>query len=162
LDNLIVGRMNWLKALTIAGFVIVSGALFVFGVGVMIFRSGAIEEEEVFIPFIEASVPKLVPWDLEQYKKLLSDKGYSAVSDEEWVKYLQIMSKLGDLITVGNPEKKEWKRSLMFPTGFTHYATYEILAEFETGPARISLMLNHNDETKIDGVGFYSDIFKTE
>lgn len=119
----------------------------------------SVDKDKVFLPYIAEAVPKLTTWDIEQYRLLMSEQGMSAVTDEQWQLYLNVFKRLGQLQAVGEPALQNWKAASSVGTGNTTYAVYLVPLTFDTGPAHVELVLQHNnDKVEINSVRFLSDL----
>ncbi len=132
----------------------------VFFVGLAIITSiVSVDKEETFPPYISEAVPKLVTWDIDEYKLLMSKQGMEAATPEQWQLYLDLFKKLGHLKSVGEPELQNWKTASTLNDGVTTYAVYLVPLTFDTGEAHVQLGLQHNnDKVKINSVRFLSDV----
>lgn len=149
---------NMKKLLKYLGFGLLS--VIIFFVAIFAITSvGGIDKEEVFVPFIESSVPKLSTWDIDTYKALMSEKGMEAATEKQWNLYLTKFSRLGTLKSVGIPELQNSQVMSTVATGTTTHAIYLVPLEFDTGSAHVQLMLQHNnDKVEINGVKYLSDL----
>jgi len=107
------------------GVGILSVIIFVVGIGV-IKNFGGIDKDEIFIPYIQESVPKLTTWDIEEYKLLMSEQGINSATPKQWALYLNTFKKLGTLKSVGTPELEKSHVSASIKNGTTTHAIYII------------------------------------
>ena len=146
------------KLLKYLGFGILSVIIF-FTAIFAITMVGGINKEEVFIPFIKDTVPRLTTWELSEYKSLMSEKAYQSSTQEQWSLYLKMFTKLGSLQSVGNPELKKSNFTSSVGTGTTTYAVYLVPLQFNTGLAHVQIALQHNNGiVEINNVQFLSDL----
>jgi hypothetical protein len=139
------GQMN--KLVKQIGFGLIGAAL---GTAAIVVAQSASSgsSTDVFVPYIESTLPKLATWDINQYKAEMSLEGLQAATDDRWNKYLAKYSKLGKLKMIGKPELKS-----NLAKGSTTHAVYVVPLEFEAGPAQVQLMLQYrNNKVAIDGI----------
>ena len=140
------------------GFGVLSIVLFLIAI-VVIIRSGSIDEEETFPPYIAASVPRLATWDIEQYKLLMSDEALEAVTQEQWRLLMKNFKTLGALQQVGTPEHQDSRVITRISSGTTTYAMYQVPLTFDTGEAHVQLGLQYNSgKIQIYSIHFLSDL----
>jgi len=134
-------------------------SLILFFVAIIVTTSiSGIDKEETFFPYIEAAVPKLATWDIDQYELLLSESGFESATPGEWQHFLGMFEKLGVLQEVGVPIIENYRVETKISSGSTTYATYLVPLIFDTGDAHIRLGLQHNsDKIEINSVRFLSD-----
>ncbi|MBQ0712898.1 MAG: hypothetical protein KBT53_08055 [Porticoccus sp.] len=135
-------------------------SVIIFFVGVFIFSAiVGVDKEEVFIPYIEKTTPKLITWEIDEYKKVMSGEGFEAATPEQWSLYLNNFSKLGIYKSMGTPTLENYKTMSGVSDGVTSYAVYLVPLEFNTGSAHVRLTLGHNNEkTEVHGAQFLSDL----
>ena len=140
------------------GFGVLSIVLFLIAIAV-ITSLGSIDEEEIFPPYIAASVPKLATWDIEQYKLLMSDEAQEGATPEQWRLLMEKFKTLGALQQVGTPELQDSSVVTRISSGTTTYAMYQVPLVFDTGEAHVLLGLQYDsEEIQIYSIRFLSDL----
>lgn len=142
------------------GFLGISGTFVLIAVimvaGTLFF---GIDKEEVFVPYIESTVPQLMTWDVNKYEVHMSKKGFETSTREQWILFLKSSSRLGTLQSIGDIEFMNSKSMYRLTSGLTTYATYRVPITMDTGLAHVILNLQHNDEkVEINGFKFLSDL----
>lgn len=117
------------------------------------------DADEQFTPFINEAIPKLASWDRQPYQDLMTEEGFSALSDNQWNLYLSKVSRLGHLVSIGEPEQQSVVSSSYTSSGSSVKAQYLVPVEFDTGPAHITLTLIEQDEQiRIHYIKLHSDL----
>ena len=153
-----IKRNGMKKFFKYLGFGLLSVVLFFIGIGI-ISSVGGIDNEEVFHPYIDTTLPKLATWDVSQYKVAMSQQGFDAITADKWELYLAKMSALGELRSIAGPELERSSVMSSIRSGKTTHAIYLVPVVFSTGNAHVRLGLQHNDgEVEINSISFLSDI----
>ena len=115
--------------------------------------------DERFKPFIKETIPKLATWDRQPYQALMTEEGFGALNDNQWNLYLSKVSRLGDLVSIGEPEQQSIVSSSRTGSGSSVTAEYLVPVEFDTGPAHITLrLIEQDDAIRVHYIKLHSDL----
>lgn len=135
-------------------------SLVIFFVGIAILTSSkSVDHEQVFVPYIEKTIPELTTWEQEAYKTHMSKEAFEGATKAQWNLYLSKFSHLGSLQSIGVPELQQSKTLSSISGSSTTYAVYLVPVTFDTGLAHVQLGIeSKNDKIQINSVKFLSDI----
>ena len=146
------------KLLKYLGFGFISIVIFVVGVGLLT-TVNSVDKEKVFEPFISNAIPQLTTWDVSNYKKLMSEKGFAGATQEQWDLYLKKVARLGKFQSIGNFELLSVKTLSPIGSPNITYAVFQVPVIFDTGLAHVQLGLQlSEDKVEINSIKFLSDI----
>ncbi|GIU36989.1 hypothetical protein TUM3794_06990 [Shewanella colwelliana] len=119
----------------------------------------SVDKAEVFEPYLTETVPKLVKWEHQTFKDLMTQDAYNTAKPEQWDLYIKKLSTLGALKSFEQAELQNWHSTANIGSASATYATYIVPMAFDTGPAHLTLTLvSSNDKTLIHSIKFSSDI----
>ncbi|MFW8591850.1 hypothetical protein ACOI22_13665 [Glaciecola sp. 2405UD65-10] len=137
---------------------LLSIVLFIVGIGVFV-STKTVDNNQIFVPFINQVMPKLTKWEIVEYKNNFAEEVFSASSQEQWNLYLSKFSKLGSIVSIGDPELINFKTVSSINGSSNTSATYLVPITFDTGLAHVQLSMQAKDgEIKIYNIKFLSDI----
>jgi len=90
------------------------------------------------VPYIKKVLPVLSHWDVEQVKQYLAPEVLQTVSDKNLKTLLTSLSQIGTLESISEIELKNTK-SVEDDQGLI--VTYDVEAQYSTGPATVTLRL---------------------
>ncbi len=93
------------------------------------------------VPYIERVVPILSEWDAPSARSLFAAQALEEVSEEDLEKLLDFLSKLGDLLSMDDPKFLQVSAGASVGEGTSTIVTYTIDAQYEYGPALITIRL---------------------
>ena len=102
---------------------------------------------EVAIPYIEKTVPEISKWDAEQIKTYMAPEVLAETPDEDFRKIIKYLSKLGPLISLGEPKFTKIYSGANLDHGKQIIVTYVIGAVYEKGDATITISLLDKGES---------------
>jgi hypothetical protein len=146
------------KILKYIGFGLLSIFLFFIGIAVISSANQA-KPSETFIPFIKQSMPEIAKWDKGVFKSLMTDEAFNSITPEQWELYLNKVSSLGTLESIGELSLENTSSVTSFNGGTKSTVVYTVPLNFTTGLAHAKLVLIHTDElgVKIHHIKFLSD-----
>ncbi len=133
--------MKFLKWLAIIVLVIVSLTLMLFGY----VKYQESSYEKTAVPYVKEAIPAIASWNAQKVRSIMQPQVNQTVSDADLSKLLGWLSKLGALKGIDEP-----KFDNVFSGADTNYGsykiiTYDVIAHFENGDARIVLRIMDKD-----------------
>ncbi|KZN66417.1 hypothetical protein N473_08485 [Pseudoalteromonas luteoviolacea CPMOR-1] len=147
-----------MKIFKYIGFGLLSIFLFFIGIAVISSINQA-KQSETFIPFIKQNMPEIAKWDKGVFENLLTDEAFNSITPDQWELYLNKVSSLGRLESVGELRLENTSSFTSFSGDTQSTAVYTVPMNFTTGQAHAKLVLIHTDElgVKIQHIKFLSD-----
>ena len=97
------------------------------------------------VPYLREVIPEIAEWDSEVLWNHYSSDTRNGTSRESHDKIVRIMSRLGELKVMDDPEFSEVTSSAATSTGARTIVTYVVQAKFENGDATITARLLDDD-----------------
>ena len=147
-----------MKILKYIGFGLLS--IFLFFIGIALINSAnQAKPSETFIPFIKQSMPEIAKWDQGVFERLMTDEAFNSITTEQWQLYLNKVSSLGSLESIGELSLENTSSVTSFGGGTRSTAVYTVPLNFTTGLAHAKLVLVHTDElgVKIHHIKFLAN-----
>ena len=140
------------------GFGLLSIFLFFIGIAVINTANQA-KPSETFIPFIEQNMPEIAKWDKAVFERLMSEDAFKSITPEQWELYLNKVSSLGNLESVGQLTLENSGSVSSFSNGTKSTVVYLVPLNFNTGPAHAKIVLVHTKDlgVKIQHIKFLAD-----
>lgn len=125
-----------IKILKIIGIFILSMILLFSGCAFYAYQKGQ-SYEATAVPYIEEVLPKISNWDLETNKLYSTPESNESMKDEDLLKLLKWLSKLGQLESIEKPQF----------TGIMNgnLIKYVFIAHYENGDATITMQLKDDN-----------------
>lgn len=149
--DLILQRSLVFVGLMIAGLVLYS----------LMFSIKADRYDEIAIPYLNRAIPELASWEFSRLEPLLSPQGREIFKTEQGQSIYRLFRQLGELKSFDKPQYLSEKLNENDDrAGDINLVTYSVPAEFEAGPALITLSLLVEGKTySIYQFGIHSEIF---
>jgi hypothetical protein len=128
------------KALMVFGGIFLVIVIALGGMGLFTWYKAS-QYEDTAVPYIKAAVPELSQWDPDLTKKYMVPKVLKETTDEKFAKIIKYLSKLGTLITLGEPSFTKIHTGATLEDGKQTVVTYTIDAVYEKGDATITMSL---------------------
>ncbi|MCP3176516.1 hypothetical protein MJO47_05320 [Desulfuromonas sp. KJ2020] len=128
------------KVFMVLGVVSLVVVLAMAGIGIFTWYKSS-QYKDTAVPYIKATVPELSKWDPEVIKGYMAPEGIKDVSDENFVKIIRYLSKLGALLSMEEPSFSNIYTGSTLEGGSQTIVTYTIDATYEKGDAEITMTL---------------------
>ncbi len=116
--------------------------------------------DDTAIPYLESSIPRLVSWQYQQLKPLLSSKAKAEFENEKLREAYQQFDRLGQLESMEKPRYTKSYNASSEMLGDVEVVEYQISSQFDSGPAIIKIKLIADGSSYyIDHFGIHSEIF---
>lgn len=125
-----------IKVLKIIGIIFLSIILLFSGCAYYVYQKSAAYETTA-VPYIEEVMPKLSTWVLEVHRLHSTPESNETISDEDLLKLLKWLSKLGGLNSIEKPQFKGVMNG--------NFITYVFIAHYENGDAGITVQLEDDN-----------------
>ena len=146
------------KKVNMTGLLLLSATVLI-ALAISVGLIGEADRDELFVSYIETTMPKLASWEFDEYAMAMSERGLMAATEEQWERHLNKIAVLGTLESVGAPLLKNSRNMTPGEPGEVTYATCLVPLQFDTGPAHAVLGLEYsNEKVKINGVEYLSDV----
>ncbi|MAK89617.1 MAG: hypothetical protein CMI13_00065 [Oleibacter sp.] len=136
----------------------IAGVISTLAVGSIVFFSNTgsgPNKEVVLVPFVENALDKIDSWQVEDFKSLMTEEGFSQQSESQWIAMLEQTKQLGSMISHEQPELVNWTHFNAFNGSDRTEAIYKTVVQYENRRLSVKLTLIHKDgETKIHGIRF--------
>ena len=103
--------------------------------------------DETAIPYLNQSLPELTSWKYSRLEPLLSPQAKKEFNTEKGQSDFLVFKRLGKLQSFGKPQYQSAGTDNSNEESKFSLVVYTILAEFETGPAKIKINLAINGES---------------
>lgn len=148
--SLILRRSLIFVILLIAGLVLYS----------LLYGMRADRYDETAVPYLESALPKLTSWQYAKLKPLLSPEAQLVFENEKVQTAYRLFSRLGQLKSADKPQYKGSSTDTSQALGEVEVVAYEVLLEFDSGPAVIKINLVADGESYyINHFGIQSEVF---
>ena len=97
--------------------------------------------DETAVPYIERVIPIISEWNTEQARPLFTKTALENTSEEDFQKLFNWLSKMGVLLSLGEPKFSNVTSGATLDEGSMTIVTYTVPAEYEYGDALISIRL---------------------
>lgn len=97
--------------------------------------------DDTAVPYIKATIPELSTWDTDLIKSYMAPTVLEETTGENFAKIIKYLSRLGTLITVGEPIFTRIHTGANLADGKQTIVTYTIDAVYENGDAVITMSL---------------------
>ena len=97
--------------------------------------------DDTAVPYIKATIPEISTWNTELIKGYMAPQVLDETTDENFEKIINYLSKLGALITLGEPSFTRIHTGANIESGKQTIVTYTIDAVYENGDAVITMSL---------------------
>jgi hypothetical protein len=99
------------------------------------------------VPYIEQAVPQLSRWDVDATKALLDEEALRRVSDDDLATMMNYLTRIGELQSMARPRFKSTSKAMTTGAVERDVVSYQVAAEYSSGPAEITLSLVERDGT---------------
>ena len=126
------------------------------------FDTRADRYDEVAVPYLHDAVPVLAGWQVEPLLPLLSPDARRDFENDQLRNAYLGFSRLGSMLSMQKPQFLSSNSATSNSLGDVEIVEYEVVSEFDSGPARIKLkLLLHDQDYYIHHFGVYSEVFAT-
>ncbi len=103
--------------------------------------------EKTAIPFMAKAIPEISKWQPEVMKSYMAQETLAEVSNDDFLELVRILSKMGALISTGEPVFQTVSSSSTMQNGSMTLITYHIPAKYENGDANLTVVLKEKEES---------------
>ncbi|WDE02161.1 hypothetical protein [Thalassomonas actiniarum] len=132
-----------LKAIGITFLVLLSLALVV---GIWAGYKSA-EYEDTAVPYMARAIPEISKWHPEIMKSYMAPETLAEVSDEDFLEMVNILAKMGALISTEEPVFQKVNTTSTMQTGSMTLVTYQVPAKYEHGDANLTVVLKEKGDS---------------
>jgi hypothetical protein len=121
--------------------IFVSGLVILFVLAAVYSGYKSTQYDETAIPYIEQVIPIISEWDVDQARSYFTSKALENTSEEDFQKLFRWLSKMGKLLSLGEPQFSNVTSGATLSEGSITIVTYTVPAEYEYGEALITIRL---------------------
>ena len=96
---------------------------------------------ETAVPYIEQAIPIISEWDADKARPYFTSNALEKTSEEDFQKLFHWLSKMGELLSFGEPGFSNVTSGATLNEGPTTIVTYTVPAVYEYGEAMITIRL---------------------
>ena len=96
---------------------------------------------ETAVPYIEQVIPIISEWNADKARPHFTSQTFENTSEEDFQKLFHWLSKMGELLSLGEPAFSNVTSSAMLNEGSMTIVTYTVPAVYEYGEAMITIRL---------------------
>lgn len=97
--------------------------------------------DKTAVPYIEKAIPIISEWDADRARPFFAARALEQSSEEDFQKLFSWLSKMGVLLSLGEPAFSNVTSGATIDDGSITLVTYTVPAEYEYGDALISIRL---------------------
>ena len=103
--------------------------------------------ETTAIPYMANAIPEISKWNPEIMRSYMSPETLVDVTENDFSNIVRALSKMGALISTGEPIFQSVNSSSTVQNGSMTLVTYHVPATYENGDANLTVVLKEKDES---------------
>lgn len=104
--------------------------------------------KDTAVPYMVKAIHDISDWDMEVMKSYMDPKPFEKVSDADLKKLVNMMSKMGKILQLEEPQFLSISSQNSTDTGSNTFVKYRVPAKYEKGNATINITLKEIDDDK--------------